>query len=187
MSRDLNLLQPAFREKVETMLSECASGGITMTPYYTIRTPEQQAKLWRQSRTAVEIQQQIDWLRNHGAPYLASVIEEVGPQFGPKVTNAIPGLSWHQWGEAIYCFWNIENQAEWSVRKKIELEDGSLRNGYRVYADVAVKLGLTAGGLWSNFKDWPHVQLRNRRLSSFYNISEIDQHMESSFSQPNDT
>lgn len=181
MSRDLNLLQPAFREKVETMLSECTSGGITMTPYYTIRTPEQQAKLWRQSRTAVEIQQQIDWLRNHGAPYLASVIEEVGPQFGPKVTNAIPGLSWHQWGEALDCFWNIDNRAEWSSRKKIRLLNGREENGYRIYAEITVKHGMVAGGLWSSFKDWPHIQLRHQSISSFYSISEVDQHMQASF------
>jgi len=82
-------------------------------PLFTIRTPEQQARRWRQSRTSEEIGEKVNWLRAQGAPYLASVIEDVGPQFGPKVTNAIPGLCWHQWGEAIDCFWNIEDRAEW--------------------------------------------------------------------------
>ena len=181
MSRDLNLLQPAFREKTETMITECRDLGIVMTPYFTIRTPEQQARLWRQSRTSNEIGKMVRWLRQNGAPYLANVIEDVGPQFGPKVTNAIPGLSWHQWGEAVDCFWNVDNTAEWSVRRKIRLLDGRTENGYRIYAEIAVKNGLTAGGLWSSFKDWPHIQFRNRRLSSFYTIAEIDQHMQDSF------
>jgi len=152
-----------------------------MTPYYTIRTPHQQAKLWRQSRTAAEIQDRIQWLRNHGAPYLASVIDEVGPQFGKKVTNAIPGLSWHQWGEAVDCFWNLDERAEWSARKKVILPDGRQLNGYKTYAEESVKCGLTAGGLWANFKDWPHVQFRNQAISRFYTIQEIDQHMQDSF------
>ena len=39
------------------------------------------------------------------ANFLASVLDGVGPQHGPHVTNALPGLSWHQWGEAVDCFW----------------------------------------------------------------------------------
>jgi peptidoglycan L-alanyl-D-glutamate endopeptidase CwlK len=181
MSRDLNLLRPDFKEKVEKMLSECQSCGITMTPYFTIRTPEEQARLWRQSRTSVEIQQQVKWLRDNGAPYLASIIEDVGPQFGPKVTNAIPGLSWHQWGEAVDCFWNVQNRAEWSSRKKVRLLDGREENGYRIYAEVTVKHGMNAGGLWASFKDWPHIQFTNKRISSLYSISEIDQRMQEKF------
>lgn len=184
MSRDLNLLQPDFREKIETVLAECRNRGVIMTPYYTIRTPQQQARLWRQSRTTAEIQERIQWLRSQGAPYLASVIEEVGPQFGQKVTNAIPGLSWHQWGEAVDCFWNLDNRAEWSSRKKVRLSDGSLVNGYKIYTEESFKSGLTAGGFWPNLKDWPHVQFRNQGISRFYNIEEIDRHMQDSFAHP---
>jgi peptidoglycan LD-endopeptidase CwlK len=181
MSRDLNLLQISFREKVEVVLAECQHRGITMTPYATMRTPHQQARLWRQSRTSAEIQERVQWLRENGAPYLASVIEEVGPQFGKKVTNAIPGLSWHQWGEAVDCFWNRDDRAEWSSRKKVLLPDGTHTNGYHMYARMSTKHGLNAGGFWSSFKDWPHIQFRSQRLSSFYTIQEIDRHMQESF------
>ena len=38
----------------------------------------------------------VDGLRMHYA--------EAGPSDGPWATNAIPGLSWHQYGEAVDCF-----------------------------------------------------------------------------------
>ena len=91
-----------------------------------------------------------------GAPFLAHCLELAGPQNGKLATRAIPGLSWHQWGEAIDSFWVVDGAAEWSTTKQI---DG--QNGYRVYAEEASKLGLDAGGLWRRFKDWPHVQLRS--------------------------
>ena len=52
-------------------------------------------------------------------------------------------------------FWLVNGNAEWSVTKKI-----NGLNGYKVYAAEAQQLGLTAGGLWTSLKDWPHVQLR---------------------------
>lgn len=71
------------------------------------------------------------------------------------MTNAPPGYSWHQWGEAVDSFWVVGGTAEWSSAKKIEGV-----NGYQVYAEEASNLGLDAGGLWKSLKDWPHVQLR---------------------------
>ena len=90
-----------------------------------------------------------------GADYLADCIVRVGPQNGDPVTNAVPGLSWHQWGEAADCFWVVKGDAEWSTKR---LVNGL--NGYRVMAEEAKRLGLDPGGLWRKFPDWPHVQLR---------------------------
>lgn len=125
-----------------------------MRPYTTLRTPLEQAKLWRQSRSTEQIQAEILRLKTAGAPYLAKCIEKAGPQSGSPVTNALPGLSWHQWGEAVDCFWVVNGVAEWSAVKKI----GGV-NGYQVYAAQAKLLGLTAGGFFTSLKDWPHVQL----------------------------
>lgn len=156
MAGDINLLIPAFRTTVKMLLKNCAAHGVVMRPYFAIRTPQEQAKLWRQSRSIEEITAKIAQLKGAGAPYLADCIGRAGVQHGDKVTNAIPGLSWHQWGEAVDCFWLLDGKAEWSAKTKI---NGV--NGYAVYAEEALKLGLTAGGFFKSIKDWPHVQFKS--------------------------
>lgn len=155
MAADLTKLTPAFRTSVTTLLTRCAARRIVMRPYFTIRAPQEQGKLWRQSRSIEEINAKILMLEQSGAPFLARCIKQAGPQHGDPVTNAVPGLSWHQWGEALDCFWLVDGEAEWSSKKLINGQ-----NGYRVYAEEAVKLRLTAGGYFASLKDWPHVQLR---------------------------
>lgn len=155
MAADLQPLVAEFRAKVEDLVANCRQHGGEMRPYCALRTPFEQAKLWRQSRALEEIRDKIASLKAAGADFLAHCIESVGPQNGGHVTNAPPGLSWHQWGEAVDCMWIVGGQAEWSTTKKV---NGV--NGYRLYAEEARKLGLSAGGLWTSFKDWPHVQLR---------------------------
>ena len=82
MSRDLNALVPEFRLKVEELLPICDQSGYTMRQFFTIRTPFEQGKLWRQSRSSQEIQEKLSELRNKGAGFLAHCIESVGPQNG---------------------------------------------------------------------------------------------------------
>ncbi len=154
-SPNLQDLVPGFRGKLRTLSSKCKERGVEMRPYQAVRTPFEQAKLWRQSRSRTEIEAKIKELKNAGASFLAFCLESAGPQFGDPVTNAPPGLSWHQWGEAVDAFWLVDGNAEWSTKK---LVNGL--NGYRVWAEEAARLGLTAGGLWTSLKDWPHVQLR---------------------------
>lgn len=170
MSRDLDTLVPEFRAKVDELLRLCDQSGYSMRPFFTLRTPFEQAKLWRQSRTTQEIRNRIAELKNGDADFLAHCIDSVGPQNGRHVTNAIPGLSWHQWGEAVDCFWLLDGNAEWSTRRRI-----NDLNGYVNYGEKARSLGLTAGGFWSSFKDWPHVQLRKnsspRRVFSLQEIA----------------
>ena len=156
MPIDVTLLVPEFRDKLNNLLNVCKVKGLEMRPYFGIRTPFEQARLWRQSRAAEEIAQKIASLRAQGAPFLAHCLESVGPQNGPQVTNAIPGLSWHQWGEAVDCTWVVAGKTEWSTQKKV---DG--KNGYQVYAGQSLEMGLDAGGFWKSLKDWPHVQLRS--------------------------
>lgn len=178
MPADLSTLTPEFRNRFEDLIAECSKVGIEMRPYFSLRTPEQQARLWRQSRTAEEIAPTIQWLEQSGAPFLAKVLDKVGSQAGPHVTNALPGFSWHQWGEAVDCFWVVDNGAEWSATKMI---DG--QNGYRVYAAKAEALGLNAGGHWKSLREWPHVQLRKAASpnSAGLTLAEINQKMEKKF------
>lgn len=178
MPADLNTLDPAFKAAFEKLLADCARAGIEMRPYFAIRTPEEQARLWRQSRTTEEIRAKIKWLEDNGAPYLAKVLRDVGPQSGRHVTNALPGFSWHQWGEAVDSFWVVDGAAEWSPTRKVNGQ-----NGYRVYAAKAAAHGLDAGGLWKRLKDWPHIQKRSAAspLSAGFTPAEIDREMKRRF------
>jgi peptidoglycan L-alanyl-D-glutamate endopeptidase CwlK len=177
VSRDLDLLVPEFRVRVERVLEACERAGHPMRPFYTLRTPLEQAVLWRQSRTVVQIERRVAALRAAGAPFLAHCIEAAGPCDGRPVTDAVPGLSWHQWGEAVDCFWLVEGAAQWSTRRTI-----GGRNGYRHYAQCAAAQGLTAGGLWQSPKDWPHVQLRAAPgPASVFGLAEIDDEMRRRF------
>lgn len=150
-SRDLALLAPGFRGLAATLLEACEKRGVTMRPFFTVRGPAVQAKLWCQSRTVGQIVKAGAELREAGAPWLASQLGEEWAKTGPAVTNALPGMSWHQWGEAIDCFvLGADGKAIWDSRHA----------SYRIYAEEAQKLRLEAGGLWTRFPDAVHVQLR---------------------------
>lgn len=149
MSKHFTGLRPEFLVKAEQVIRLCADRGVTMVPYFGVRTPVEQAKLWRQGRTREQIEATIADLKANKAFYLADCITAAGPQDGRKVTNAGPGMSWHQFGEALDCFWSVKGAAEWDDT-----------TGYRVYAEVARVCGLTAGGYFKSLTDWPHIQFR---------------------------
>lgn len=177
MSRDLNDLNPDFRSRVEDLLSACDASGYPMRQFFTLRAPFEQGKLWRQSRSREQVERRIAELRGQGCDFLAHCIESVGSQTGRHVTNAIPGMSWHQWGEAVDCFWLLDGDAEWSTRKKV---NGN--NGYVNYGTIARSMALTAGGFWSSLRDWPHVQLRSDSSPGrVFGLREIDHEMSRRF------
>lgn len=174
----LDSLVPAFKDKVVQLLANCKAAGYEMQPTEGLRGPVEQGKLWRQSRTKAEVEAKIADLQAHGAAFLADCIIKAGPHDGDHVTNSIPGLSWHQWNEAVDCVWIVDGKEEWSINK---LVNG--KNGYHVYADEAQKLGLTAGGLWKSFKDWPHVQLHSAPSpSGDFSLQQINDTMKRRFS-----
>jgi len=182
MSRDMDALVPVFREKTEAVLASCEKQGVTMKPFFTERSPWEQARIYRSTRATAEILQAADRLKANRAPYLASVLTEVGPQSSPPsarghLTNALPGLSWHQWGEALDCFWLLNGLAEWSVKRQVAISHDHLANGYFVYADEAIQAGLLSAGLSWGW-DWPHVQLRpHGSPHGVYSWEEIDAQM----------
>lgn len=156
MSVGLDQLTAEFRRSVEALLDQCKMNGVEMRPFFAVRSPQEQARLWRQSRSREEIEAATHRLQAGGAVFLARILVSMGAQHGPRVTNCLPGLSWHQWGEAVDCFWAVNGVAEWSASR---LVDGV--NGYHFYARMARASGLYPGGLWRSLKDWPHVQLRS--------------------------
>jgi hypothetical protein len=177
IAEDSGSIIPEFKEKALKAILLCKEKGIEMRPFCTIRDPFDQARLWRQSRTIEEISLRITDLKNKGADFLAFCLDSVGPQYGKHATNALPGLSWHQWGEAIDCMWVVDGRAQWSVNRKV---DGL--NGYRHYTEIAAGLGLTPGGTWKRFKDWPHIQLRvDNSPAECMSIIRIDAEMKDRF------
>jgi hypothetical protein len=150
-TRELSALTAEFGKLAAELLANCEQKGAPMRPFYTLRGPGVQARLWCQSRSAVQIQAQAAALRKAGAPWLASLLDVKFSMSGPAVTNALPGLSWHQWGEAVDCFAvGVTGAAIWDPK----------HSSYRIYAEEAKNLGLEAGGLWTRFPDAVHVQWR---------------------------
>jgi peptidoglycan L-alanyl-D-glutamate endopeptidase CwlK len=177
MAADLEKLVPDLNAKVRQLIEQCQARGIDMRPNNGLRDPFAQARLWRQSRSIEEIEAKIQEFEAKDAPFLAHCIRSVGPQHGAHVTDTPPGISWHQWGEALDCFWLVNGKAEWSTRK---LVNGL--NGYQVFAQEAEAIGLTAGGLWKNFKDWPHLQLRiANNAAKVMSLAEIESAMKAQF------
>lgn len=156
---NLDALIPPFRDKVEQLLATLASRGVTMRPYSTIRTPWEQARLWRQGRTSEQIGVMTARLRANGATRIARCIEEVGPQHGRKVTNAAPGFSWHNHGEAVDCFRVRDAAADWD------------EIAYREYARVAREMSLKPG---ADFSDHPHVQFRHHEPHTAMTTQQIE-------------
>lgn len=169
MKHILNSLQPEFQEKIEILLKECEKQGIVMRPFFGVRDVYTQSKLWRQSRSIHEIKKAVSFLRRQQADYLADVLEQTEPQIGRWATNALPGESWHQWGEAVDCFVldQESGKAIWS----------SKHEGYRVYAEQAKKLGLTSGHYWQN-PDSVHVQLREEKVTKIFSWRKINEKLQ---------
>lgn len=168
-------LTPAFQKKVLQLLDKCDRLGYTLYPFCGARSPQVQAEYWGKGRTKNDVFDKVEFLKSHEAYYLAEILSVTVPDISSNIiTNALPGLSWHQWGEAMDCFWLIDETPEWDISKTI---NGI--SGYEIYAQEASKLGLTSGYNWKEFKDAVHIQLTN--LSSpleRYSWKEIDNKMQ---------
>ena len=164
MSRDINRLKPDFRINVKKLYSICKKEGYILIPFYTERDVYEQAKLYRQSRPWKEIKATINYLKIEKAPFLAQVLEEVGPQNGIWATNAPPGFSFHQWGEAVDSFLLIGGKAVWK-------ED---HEGYWIYHREAIRLGLHSS---YGYGDRVHIQRRSGKPTYFHSIRDIDRIM----------
>jgi len=155
---------------------------IDIVPYCTVRDPLQQAREWRSTRSTAVVKRKVAELKRKDAPFLASCIETAGPQpsNGRKshVTYAIPGLSWHQWGEAVDSYWEVRpGVAAWSARKNY----GFSHNAYVEMERIAEEMGMR--GLGSEFGDWPHIQYRQESspLKMGISLKEVNDEMEKKF------
>lgn len=171
----INVLDPSFAEKIEILLKNCLQRGVHMEPYEKLRTPQLQAIYWKQGRSKAEINKTITNLKTHNAEFLIDCIISASPNPGIKITNALPGFSWHQWGEAIDCYWLNDGKINWDINTL----DSEGINGYKIYAEEARALKLDAGLYWKSFVDAPHVQLQSYASPlEIYNLYEINKIME---------
>ena len=168
---DLSLLDPRFRAQVELVLRRCQERGYLLVPFFGLRSPQEQARLWRQSRTVETIEQTIKTLARAGALYLSGVLSEVGSHSGRWATNCLPGQSWHQHGLAVDCF--VVGQGGHAVWNP-------LHDGYRVYAEQAIEVGLEAGYFWPK-RDVVHIQYHAEKVSKRFTWVALDNLMREKF------
>jgi peptidoglycan L-alanyl-D-glutamate endopeptidase CwlK len=175
MNAILEGLEPRFLQKVNILLKKLKEQDIYMVPISGLRSLEEQAKNWRKGRSLYEIQKKIYRLKKSHADYLADVIENVGPQNEPdRVTNAIPGLSWHNWGYALDCYVSYENNPKRLIfRKDDPLFQEYALPRYKAYADEAIKLGLTSGHYFK-FMDMPHIQYFQEEVPRKYSLKHVN-------------
>lgn len=133
------------------------------------RSPWAQARVWRQSRTTEQVRSEAAMLASRGAPWLSDVLLSVGPQagaLGRHVTRALPGASWHQWGEALDVAAMIDGRPTWATER------------YQRLGEVALLHDVTWGGWWGR-PDLPHFQRRREGspLAAGYEWSEVDARM----------
>jgi hypothetical protein len=161
-----------FRDRVVDLLARCANEGLRLHPFSGLRSVTEQSELYRKGRSIGVIEESARKLRDWGASYLADSLISVGPQEGArKVTQALPGASWHQWGEALdCCIIGKDGKLVW---------DGDDPR-YVTYGRIAIECGLEAGVFWK-FKDAVHVQLQKQPVKALYQWPDIDRLMKQKF------
>jgi peptidoglycan L-alanyl-D-glutamate endopeptidase CwlK len=147
------MLTPEMSGLAQVVIDKCKSKGVDLLIYCNLRPLEEQAICYRQSRSTKEIQAKMSELIDMGFDYLADIIEKVGPQSGPHVTNAAPGESWHNYGEAFDAVPLIGGKPAWNY-KGSELE-------WTLYGQSCREIGLNWAGDWKRFKELPHAQLKS--------------------------
>lgn len=153
-SRDINDLVPEMQGSARRVVELCGEKNVDLLVYCTLRTLEEQAVLFRKTRTRWAIEQKIEKLRARGFSFLAEILEGVGPQDGPigrYVTNAGPGESWHNYARAFDAVPVVNGKAGWDV----DVYAGE----WEAYGDASESVGLRWAGRWIKFKEYPHSQL----------------------------
>lgn len=147
----IDLLIPEAKVKCLEIEAKCKEKGFDLLIYCTYRSFEEQAKLFRQSRTLHNIVLKSDELRSNGFVFLAETLMGVGGQYGKWVTNSAPGESWHQYKEAFDAVPMVNNITLWDYDENKKYWD--------IYIDLITKCGMYAGAHMKK-KDMPHCQLR---------------------------
>lgn len=177
----LGRLDPDFRDKLKAVAQGVQQRGFRIVAYDGLRDPWTQAIYWRQSRTRDQVVAKIEFLREKGAPFIAEILESVGPQTGKPVTDVVPGMSFHQYGRAadVYVVSPQSRRALWYEEAKDGAEYDLAVELYAKYGQVAKAQGLVWGGDWSSPFDPGHVQGQKQRtpLQEYGGYPQVDAEM----------
>lgn len=134
---DLDDLEPEFREKLVCIIRECIAADFTLDIKVGTLSVEQQAKLWRRSRTDSEIDHAIFELEQEKCPFLAEILRRANSPVGTAVTDKMPGFSWHNFGEEVeVCM--PEDKADLTILKKVvKKHDLTLSNSF--VGDISIR------------------------------------------------
>jgi peptidoglycan L-alanyl-D-glutamate endopeptidase CwlK len=125
--------------------------GYSVIYYCGYRRLEEQARLYRQTRTINAINKKAEKFVNMGIPKLADILWSVGPQFSDRTTHltyAGPGESWHNWGMAVDGVPVIGGKAVWDDKDPV----------WEIYRQAAEDSNLHV----LNF-EMPHLQIQPAR------------------------
>lgn len=150
-SRDLDDLVPEVAEKARVVQKACREAAdFELLIYCTFRSLEEQARLFRQSRSRKEIDARIAKLQNLGLGFLGEIIESVGPCYGRHVTNAAPGESWHNYKQAWDAVPLINGKPAWNYLEA--------KNYWNAYGEAVRQVDMYWAGDWTSFREYPHAQ-----------------------------
>ena len=158
MDKVLIQLIPRVRIPYEAVLADANASwqpNRELRPSCSYRTPLEQAKKWRQDRPFSEISLKIKILRKGGLGHLADIIESAGPQNGPRVTNALPFQSPHQFWCGVDGTIYQDGKPMWSPY--FDDNDPMVIEAWKSYGTLVIKHGLAWGGSWKS-PDRPHAQ-----------------------------
>ena len=126
-SQRLLKVHPELAQKITAMVATLEAQGIATRVVQGLRNWEDQERIYAQGRTTP----------------------------GPKVTDAPPGHSMHEFGLAVDCMPSINPPGQIYIQDEVA---GSSR--YLAMRAIAEALGLTSGSRWLHVRpDWPHLQL----------------------------
>lgn len=130
MGRLLSELQPPVRVRAEKALAECKAAGLDVLVTCTGRTHEEQARLYAQGRTAP----------------------------GPRVTNAKPGQSFHEYGVALDLYPLVNGKPDFK----------GTAPEWELIAAIFKKHGFEWAFEWRTFKEKPHFQYTGGKPLSYF-------------------
>lgn len=151
-SRKLSDLIPECETKAEQVIQICEENGVDILIHCTLRSLQEQAKLYRQSRRYFTITAKINKFRLRDFGFLADILFDVGPQNGPHVTYAAPGESWHNYAEAFDSVPLIGGKPGWNKKRYLQ--------EWNIYGNAIRTVYMNWSGDWKRFKEFPHAQMR---------------------------
>lgn len=150
-SRRLTDLVPEAYERAEAAAVAWERAGLTVLVTCTYRTPEEQGALYAQGRLPLGA---VNAARE--AVGLSAIGENENRH---KITNAAPGMSWHNWQRAFDVVPLVAGKCVWNASASIWQDVGRIGEG----------CGLEWAARWKRFKEFPHFQFTAGM--SIYNIS----------------